>query len=83
MASEIKRRLRPFHKQRIANIMAAAVIFWTMCQWSFIIYTMTQGQQTVSAEIMAIVAMFSTIAGFAAKHLWDSLNSDENAIEFS
>ena len=77
-----------FTKARVANISSAAVIFWTLALWTYVIQTIMQGgiviQTTANnievqlspamAIVITILAMLNAFAGFAAKHLWDSAN---------
>ena len=55
-----------FTKTRVANFMAGLVIAFTLFAYGFL---------EMKPEVMAGLA---GLAGFAAKHLWDSRNIDED-----
>jgi len=71
-----------FTKERIANVSAAVIIFWTFYLWWLVVDTILKGgihitdqEITIApsmAIIMTILGMMNGFAGFAAKYLWDA-----------
>jgi len=78
-------------KKRIANIMAALFIIWTLAMWTWVIDRMMSASIVVSvtddgglvvalspamAIVTSILAMLNVALGMAIKHLWDTASHD-------
>ena len=71
-----------FTKERIANVSAAVIIFWTFYMWWLVVDTALNGGVHVTDEnivlapgmalVITILGMMNGFAGFAAKYLWDA-----------
>jgi len=66
----MKNEPKYFTKARIANIMSAVVIAWTLWMWTTIVIAYSNAEM-ISDVTLTILGMWNVIAGFAAKHLWD------------
>lgn len=54
-----------FSKERVGNFVAGGTIFYTLYAIVF---------QQIGSEVLPVL---TALSGFAAKHLWDSLNADD------
>ena len=73
----MKTKPKIFTKERVANIMAAVVIMWTLWLWTEFMFRVFTLQEEVNVVALTILAMWNVIAGFASKHLWDSCSGAE------
>ena len=67
--------LKYFSKRRIANIISAVVILWVLFLWSHVIFAIIDGTFTDITHkelLLAMIGLLNGIAGWCAKHLWDT-----------
>jgi len=65
-----------FTKERVANIVSAVVIIWTLWLWTDLLFKVYVVQGSINDVALTILAMWNVITGFAAKHLFDQCSSN-------
>lgn len=65
-----------FSRSRIANILSAITILWTLGLWSYILFQELDGQPIMLSEangtlLLTVMSLISGMCGFALKHIYD------------